>query len=149
LIARGKILKSQAQKKRSLYQANGQKIDRATKKKRLENGEQITEIGDHNRNAGPCGITDLLVAAAAAGIPLGVGQMKTVQSLQPTQSRNQNCKKWELVPNSTISKKDQIAGRLYRQVCIKYRQGHCPRGKDCTNKHAGKMVVYYFIDKMH
>ncbi|CAI2193409.1 9026_t:CDS:2 [Funneliformis geosporum] len=99
-MARGKVLKSQAQKKQLLYYANGKKDDIAIKKRRFEFGGRNTKFGDHNEDAGPCGITDF----------------------------------------STGSKKDQINGRLYRQICIKYRQGHCPRGKNCTNKHAGKMI---------
>ncbi|CAG8475373.1 11929_t:CDS:2, partial [Funneliformis caledonium] len=144
-IARGKVLKSQAQKKRLLYNANGKNDDVAIKKRRLEFGGRNIKIGDYNEDAGPCGITDLLIAAAAAAVsvPLGTDQTKAVQFLRSTQSGNQNYKKRnfsETVSNSTGSRKDQINGRLYRQICIKYRQGHCPRGKNCTNKHAGKMI---------
>jgi hypothetical protein len=85
------------------------------------------------------GMIDLLVAASSAGVHLDAGQMKTIQ---PLQSGNQiNKRLCRTVSNSTVSKKDNMIGKLYRNVCIKYRQGHCPRGKDCANKHLGKMVI--------
>ncbi|CAG8461517.1 12727_t:CDS:2 [Acaulospora colombiana] len=30
--------------------------------------------------------------------------------------------------------------RLYNKICIKYLPGHCPRGKNCGNRHEGSMI---------
>ncbi|GBC03830.1 hypothetical protein RclHR1_05350004 [Rhizophagus clarus] len=141
-IARGKILKAQAKNKRSLDSANSHKGYGIIKKMRLGNGRQIN-IGTNN---GPYGSTDLLVAASSAGAPL---DDKIIRMLQPAlstlfSSRNliMNNKVFKTVSNSTVSvqKKNKKTGDFYSKVCIKYRQGHCPRGKDCINKHTGKMI---------
>ncbi|CAJ0839217.1 6803_t:CDS:2 [Entrophospora sp. SA101] len=36
----------------------------------------------------------------------------------------------------------------YDKVCIKYRQGHCPKGNDCQNLHKGKLVSPPIISKV-
>ena len=28
----------------------------------------------------------------------------------------------------------------YDKLCIKYRQGHCPKGNNCRNLHKGKLI---------
>ncbi|CAB5393054.1 unnamed protein product [Rhizophagus irregularis] len=141
-IARGKILKAQA-KKRSLEYS--QRSYDVIKKMRLENGRQINTRTNTGRN-GPCGSTDLLVAASAAGASLDDKIIRMIQPALSTLFRNRNSiinnKVLKTVSNSkvSVSKKNRKTGDLYSKVCIKYRQGHCPRGKDCTNKHYGKMI---------
>jgi hypothetical protein len=117
---------------------------------RLENGGQISTRTNIGRN-GSSGTTDLLVAASSAGASL---DNKIIRMLQPTLSmlfRNRNLtmnsKVFKTVSSSRVSasKKNKTAGNFYSKVCIKYRQGHCPRGKDCTNRHTGKMVIQFII----
>lgn len=116
---------------------------------RLENGRQINTRVNTGRN-GPCGSADLLVAASSAGAPLDDKIIRMIQPMLSTLFGKQNLiinnkvnKVFKTVPNSksSVSKKNIMAGNFYGKVCIKYMQGHCPRGKDCTNKHSGKMVI--------
>lgn len=113
---------------------------------RLENGRQINTRANTSRN-GPCGSTDLLVAASAAGASLDDKIIRMIQPALSTLFKNRNLiinnKVFKTVSNSKVSvskKKNRMTGNLYSKVCIKYRQGHCPMGKDCTNRHSGKMI---------
>ncbi|RIA95259.1 hypothetical protein C1645_734227 [Glomus cerebriforme] len=140
-IAHGKVLKAQAQasKKRSFDQSNAQRSNNATKKIRLENG--------------PCGVTDLMVAASSANTSFTSSSINSkinrlIQPVLSMLSGNPNQLTGKIFINNknfqttTVSSKknNKPTGNLYRKVCLKYRQGHCPIGKGCTNKHTGKMI---------
>ncbi|CAG8494107.1 7099_t:CDS:2 [Acaulospora morrowiae] len=44
------------------------------------------------------------------------------------------------VKNPLVSRSEKRIERLYDKVCVKYLPGHCPRGKDCGNRHEGSMI---------
>ncbi|CAG8790697.1 9645_t:CDS:2, partial [Dentiscutata erythropus] len=91
--------------------------------KRKISRHEIDEFG------GPCGITDLVIAAEAAGTTLDLDNPTNfIPAYKPTYK------------NKKDSESTNIIERFYSNICIKYRPGHCPRGKKCGNRHRGIMI---------
>ncbi|CAJ0633752.1 8163_t:CDS:2 [Entrophospora sp. SA101] len=49
---------------------------------------------------------------------------------------------------ANIARKRKLEEEKKAHVCIKYRQGHCPKGNDCQNLHKGKLVSPPIISKV-
>ncbi|KAF0428698.1 ccch zinc finger protein [Gigaspora margarita] len=110
------------------------KVDKNGIKRKLKQEDDYSKrkISRHeiDKFGGPCGITDLVIAAEAAGTTLDLDNPTNfIPAYKPTYKNKK-----------VASESTNIIEKFYSNICIKYRPGHCPRGKKCGNQHRGIMI---------